>query len=218
MMDIGIIGAGMIGGTLARLLADRGHRVLIGTRTAGDARLSDLPAAVEQATPAEAARFGLACIVAVPFAAWPDLARSAGPAMEGRVILDTSNAIPARDGPLATAALASGVGSGSGSGVAVAALLPGARIVKAFSTVHFTTLTARAGSTPALAIPLAGDDPSAVAMAAGIVAAAGFAPVPAGPLRAAARFDFGTDLFNRALTETALRAALSTPDTKDIPG
>lgn len=207
-MDIGIIGAGMIGGTLARLLSERGHRVLIGTRDSGDRRLLSLPPEVEQAAAAKVAQFGIATIVAVPFAAWPDLARSVGRAMEGRVILDTSNAIPGRDGAFAEAALA----SGDGSGVAVATLVPGARVVKAFSTVHYATLIDRAGTTPALAIPVAGDDPAAVAIAAGIVAAAGLAPVPAGPLRAAARFDFGTALFNVALTEGALRAALADPE------
>ncbi len=213
-MNIGIIGAGMIGGALARLLAERGHRVRIGTRVSNDPRLAGLPPEVEQGTPAQVAQFGVATIVAVPFAAWPDLARSAGPAMEGRVILDTANAVPGRDGPSAAAALA----SGEGSGVAVAAIVPGARVVKAFSTVHYATLLDRAGTTPALAIPVAGDDPSAVAIAAGIVAAAGFAPVPAGPLSAAARFDFGTALFNVALTEAELRAALARPDARTTSG
>lgn len=213
MMDIGIIGAGMIGATLARLLAERGQRVRIGTRASTDLRLAGLPPQVEQGTPAQAAQFGIATIVAVPFGAWPDLARSAGPEMAGRVILDTANAIPGRDGPMAALALA----SGQGSGLAVAALIPGARVVKAFSTVHYATLLDRAGTTPALAIPVAGDDPAAVAIAAGIVAAAGFAPVPAGPLSTAARFDFGTSLFNVALTEAELRGALAGWDIRTTP-
>lgn len=204
-MDIGIIGTGMMGGTLARLLADRGHRVQVGTRNAGDPRLAGLPPTVGRSTPTEAAQFGMATIVAVPFKAWPGLARSLGPAIDGRVILDTSNAIPGRDGPLATAALA----LGAGSGVAVAALVPGARVVKAFSAVHYATLIRTAGLTPPVAIPIAGDDAASVAIAAVIVGAAGFAPVPAGPLSAAAAFDFGTELFNGALGEAALRSALA---------
>jgi 8-hydroxy-5-deazaflavin:NADPH oxidoreductase len=203
-MDIGIIGAGMIGGTLARLLSDRGHTVQVGTRSADDPRLAALPQGVGRSTAADAARFGIATIVAVPFSAWPDLARTLGPTLDGRIILDTSNAIPGRDGPVAAQVLS----AGTGSGAAVAALVPGARVVKAFSSVHFATLAATAGAKPPIAIPLAGDDPGAVAIAAGVVAAAGFAPVPAGPLRAAARFDFGAPLFNVALTEAEMRAAL----------
>jgi 8-hydroxy-5-deazaflavin:NADPH oxidoreductase len=204
-VDIGIIGAGMIGGTLARLLAERGHEVQVGTRSPDDPRMVALPSGVGRTTPAGAIRFGIATIVAVPFAAIPDLARSLGAAVDGRVILDTSNAIPARDGPAAEEALL----SGGGSGVAVGRLLRGARVVKAFSSVHFATLAATAGTEPPVGIPIAGDDPGAVAIAAGIVAAAGFAPVPSGPLRAAARFDFGTALFNRAMTERELRDALA---------
>jgi 8-hydroxy-5-deazaflavin:NADPH oxidoreductase len=204
-VDIGIIGAGMIGGTLARLLAERGHGVQVGTRSPNDQRMVALPSGVGRTTPAGAIRFGIATIVAVPFLAWPDLAKSLGAAVEGRVILDTSNAIPGRDGLAAEEALA----SGEGSGVAVARLLRGARVVKAFSSVHFATLADTAGAKPPVAVPIAGDDPGAVAIAAGIVAAAGFAPVPAGPLRAAARFDVGTALFNVAMTEPELRAALS---------
>ncbi|MFN4156766.1 MAG: NADPH-dependent F420 reductase [Paracoccaceae bacterium] len=205
MMEIGIIGAGMIGGTLARLLAARGHAVCVGTRNAQDPRVAELPAGVERATVEEAAEFGTATIVAVPFAGWPDLAQVLRPLTGGRAILDTSNAIPGRDGAAAMQALA----SGEGSGVAVAALLPKARVVKAFNTVHFAALADRAGKTPPLGIPLAGDDPAAVAIAASVVAAAGFAPVPAGALSAAARFDFGTPLFNVALSEADLRRALS---------
>jgi 8-hydroxy-5-deazaflavin:NADPH oxidoreductase len=204
-VDIGIIGVGMIGGTLARLLSKRGHGVQVGTRSPTDPRLATLPPNVDRTTVEGAARFGIATIVAVPFGAWPDLARSMGPAFDGRVILDTSNAIPGRDGPAAEDALA----SGEGSGAAVARLLPDARVVKAFNSVHFATLAATAGAEPPVAIPLAGDDPGAVAIAAGVVAAAGFAPVPAGPLRAAARFDFGTQLFNVAMTEAELRKALA---------
>lgn len=204
-MEIGIIGAGMIGGTLARLLAARAYAVCIGTRNGQDPRVADLPAAVQRGTVEEAAQFGTATIVAVPFAGWPDLAPVLRPLTGGRVILDTSNAIPGRDGAAAMQALA----SGAGSGVVVAALLPEARIVKAFNTVHFAALAERAGKAPPLGIPLAGDDPAAVAIAASVVAGAGFAPVPAGPMRAAARFDFGTPLFNVALSEADLRRALS---------
>jgi 8-hydroxy-5-deazaflavin:NADPH oxidoreductase len=204
-MEIGIIGAGMIGGTLARLLAERGHRVLVGTRTPDDPRLASLPAAVERSSPGEAAQFGIATIVAVPFSAWTELALTLAPELEDRVILDTSNAIPRRDGTTAIKALA----SGTGSGVAVAAVLPLGRVVKAFSTLHYSTLIGLAGGDPPTAIPIAGDDDAAVAIAAGIVAAAGFAPVPAGPLHTAARFDFGTPLFNKPQTELALRRALA---------
>lgn len=98
---------------------------------------------------------------------------------------------------------------GKGSVAVVADLLSEAHIVKAFNTVHFAALADRAGQSPALGIPLAGDDPAAEAIAGSVVEAAGFAPVLAGPLHAAARFDFGTPLLNVALSEASLRQALA---------
>lgn len=108
----------MIGGTLARLLVERGHQVQVGTRSTDDPRVAALPPVVGRTTPAGASRFGIATVAAVPFAAWPDLAQVLGAGVEGREILDTSNAIPGRDGPRAEEALL----SGEGSGVAVARL------------------------------------------------------------------------------------------------
>jgi 8-hydroxy-5-deazaflavin:NADPH oxidoreductase len=203
-MEIGIIGAGMIGGTLARLLTARGHGVLVGTRTPDGPRVTGLPATVHRGTLADAALFGSATIVAVPFGQWPDLAEVLRPLTKERIILDTSNAIPRRDGSMADQALASDRGSAS----AVAALLPRARIVKAFNTVHFAALIERAGLEPRLGVPLAGDDSDALAVASSVVVSAGFSPVVAGPLRAAAKFDFGTPLFNVALSEADLRREL----------
>jgi predicted dinucleotide-binding enzyme len=52
----------------------------------------------------EAARFGEVVFVAVPFGAWPALAKEIGPEIEGKVVADAGNLYPARDGKMAAAA------------------------------------------------------------------------------------------------------------------
>lgn len=83
MREVGIIGAGMIGSTLARLLALRGHSILIGMRSQSNPRLADPVAGARHDTAQEATVFGAATIVAVPFAAWTDLAWQLHPVVAG---------------------------------------------------------------------------------------------------------------------------------------
>ena len=120
-------------------------------------------------------------------------------------MLDTSNPYPERDGPAAAAALA----SGHGTGPVVAGWFPGARLVRAFSTVWDRTLAREAHRTPPrVGIPLASDDADALALAAGLVRDAGFDPVVVGALATSARFDPGTPVYNTGWSGPAVRHAL----------
>ena len=89
-MNIGIIGSGMIGGTLGPLWAKAGHRVLYASRhpetLAGLAH--DTGHGARAGTPAEAAAFGGAVLLAIPFGATPDLGKTLGSALRGKVVLD----------------------------------------------------------------------------------------------------------------------------------
>ena len=62
------------------------------------------------------------------------------------------------------------------------------------------------------AVPLAGDDPEAIAVASRLVTDAGFEPVVAGPLSAGKAFDSSSPLFLKALTARELRQALKLPE------
>ncbi|MBV8497480.1 MAG: NADP oxidoreductase, partial [Gammaproteobacteria bacterium] len=59
-----------------------------------------------------------------------------------------------------------------------------------------------------IAIPLAGDDAQALAVAERLVRDAGFAPVVVGPLARAREFDVGTPVYTRLMTAPQLRQAL----------
>jgi hypothetical protein len=157
-------------------------------------------------TPAEAAAFGEVLLTSVPYPALAQIGRDYAASIKGKVVLDTSNPIQARDGDMAIAARE------KGAGVASAELLPGARVVRAFNSVGYSKLQSenhRAGDR--VAIPLAGDDIGAVQVARKLVEDAGFEPVLVGGLAAAKRFDVGTPVFGKAMTAAERRKALDVP-------
>jgi hypothetical protein len=96
-----------------------------------------------------------------------------------------------------------------GTGAASAEFLPGVRLVRAFTSVPHAALrddAHRAGER--VAVPLAGDDAQAIAVAERLVRDAGFEPVVVGGLARARDFDVGTAVFGRAMTAAELRRAL----------
>jgi predicted dinucleotide-binding enzyme len=175
-----------------------------GTRTSFNGLATEIGDNASIGATKEAARFGEVVVVAVPFGAWPALAKEIGPEIEGKVVADAGNLYPARDGKMAEDAIKAG-----GSGVYLKTLLPKARVVRAFNSVNYKTLASEAHrSGERLGMMIAGDDTKAVEIVAGLVHDAGFEPVEVGPLRDANRFDLGTPVFNKAMTAAEYRKAL----------
>ena len=175
-MRIGIVGAGMIGSTMAKLWVDAGHDVLLASRHPGDLQslVEGLGARAAAGTPAEAARFGDVVMLTVPLRAVPDLATELAPLLDGKIVLDTGNAYEQRDGAVARDASRHPQGSAAWA----AAKFPGSRWVKAFNTVYYKTLAAEAHrSGNRVGIPLVSDDADAMEVAAQLVRDAGFDPV-----------------------------------------
>ena len=205
-LKIGIIGAGQIGGTLATLWVQAGHEVLLSSRHPQQlqALAQSLGPKAHIGTPRAAALFGEVVLVSVPYAALPQIGRDLQAVLAGKVVLDTGNPYPQRDGPMAVQARA------QGTGVASAQFLPGVRLVRAFNAINAGDLRREAhrSGTP-IAIPLAGDDPQALEVAQRLVRDAGFEPVVVGPLARAREFDVGTAVYTRLLTAAQLRQALA---------
>lgn len=202
---IGIIGSGRIGGTLGGLWLKAGHQVMFSSLDLehDKALASRLGAGAFAGTPKEAAAFGEVLLISVPYAALPQVGRDLGDTLKGKLVLDTCNPIPWRDGEMAIEARA------KGTGIASPQLLPGARLVRAFNSVGYAMLQSeahRAGER--VAIPLAGDDAKALASAVRLVQEAGFDAVVVGPLVRAREFDYGTPVFGKALTAAELRRGL----------
>ncbi|AYH43282.1 NAD(P)-binding domain-containing protein [Azoarcus sp. DN11] len=202
---IGVIGAGRIGGTLAELWAKAGHELLISSRHPDELKplAARLGSNVRVGTPREAATFGDVVLIAVPYGALPQLGRDYAGLMAGKVVLETGNPRPERDGPMATPTL------NRGTGLASADYLPGVRLVRAFTSVPYLALRSEAHrSGERIGVPLAADDRDALAVAARLVEDAGFEAVPVGGLTRARDFDVGSPVFGRALTARELRQAL----------
>ena len=202
-MKIGIIGSGRIGSALGELWAKAGHQVMFSSLDLEhDKQLaSQVGANAKAGTPADAAAFGDVVLVSVPYKALPQIGRDYGASMKGKVVLDTCNPIPARDGEMALAA------AEKGSGIATAELLPGAKVVRAFNHVGAAKLRSENHRPdPKIAVALAADDKQALQVAEGLVRDAGFEPLYVGPLSTSKRFDPGTAAFGKAVTADELRS------------
>src|SRR5436309_2920099 len=202
---IGIIGTGKIGGTLAELWVKAGHEVLISSRhpdeLQGLARTLGPKARV--GTPKEAAVFGEVVLISVPYGALPQVGKDLQNELKGKVVLDTGNPYPERDGEMAVEARR------KGTGVASAEFLPGVRLVRAFNAISYRSLRSeahRAGE--AVGIAIAADDKQAFAVASRLVKDAGFEPVVVGPLSQAKSFDVGSPVYVQLLTARELKARL----------
>ena len=207
-MKIGVIGAGRIGSLVGRLWVRAGHVVMFSSRH--PEQLAGLAAEVGSGasvgTPADAAAFGEVLLISVPYVTMPDLGRSLAAAIAGKVVLETGNVYPQRDGEVAREVLDSGLGTGVWS----ARYLPGARVVRAFNTVWDQTLTKAIaeGTGDRIGIPLAGDDPAALDTAAALVRDAGFTPVVVGGLDQAKTFDAGAAVFNTGMSADEIKRTL----------
>ena len=205
-MRIGIIGAGMIGSTLAKLWADAGHDIFIASRHPEKLQslVEELGPRTCAGTPEEAAKFGDAILLTIPLKAVPGVARDLEPLLRDKVVLDTGNAYEQRDGDIAREASRNPRGSTAWA----AALFPQSKWVKAFNSVYFKTLASEAHrSSDPVGIPLASDSPQALDAASQLVRDAGFEPVVIGDLGRGKEFEPGTRVYNTGMSASALRKA-----------
>jgi predicted dinucleotide-binding enzyme len=205
-LKIGIIGTGNIGGALARHWAAAGHEVLISSRHPEELEplAAELGPRVRAGTPREAAEFGQVVLLAVPYNAMPQISADFATLLAGKVVLDAGNPVERRDGEIAAPALA------KGTGIATQDFLPGALVVRAFNCIPAASLANQPNREPArIAIPLAGDDAGALAVAQRLVDDAGFDGVVVGPLEAARHFDLGQPLATGNLSAADLRQRIA---------
>lgn len=173
-MKVGIIGAGRIGGGLATQLAGAGHEVLLSFRrdqAALDALAAGIGPAATTGTPADAAAFGDAVVIAVPWSALPAALEQAGP-LTGKIVIDTTNQYGAPPLPA----------DGQTAAAFNAARMTGARYTKSFNTLTsaFQAEAAGRGGIKRVVQWLCGDDAGAKEVVARLIQDAGFVPVDLG--------------------------------------
>lgn len=177
-VKIGLIGTGRVGGALATVWAKAGHELLLSSRNLDDdkALAAKLGANVRAGTTREAAAFGDVVLVSVPYGALPEIGKTVGDALKGKIVIDTSNPFENRDGEIAKWARE------KGAGLASAELLPGARIVRAFNAIGYTRMATAHEQPGRVGMPIAGDDKQAIEVASRLVRDIGYEPVLVGGL------------------------------------
>jgi 8-hydroxy-5-deazaflavin:NADPH oxidoreductase len=203
---IGVIGAGSLGGTVGSVLVKAGHEVKFSSRHPNElaAMARELAPRASVGTPREAAEFGTVLLFAVPYEALPELGRDLKDAIRGKIVLDACNAW----GNTAIEKEAETNGNGPTS----VKLLPGTRLVRAFSAIDATQIKASfERQNEKLAVPLASDDAAAMEVAAQLVRDAGCEPVIVGNLAEAKKFERGTSGFRAHTTAAKLRQLLGLP-------
>ena len=206
--QIGVIGSGNIGGTIGGLWVKKGHSVFFSSRHPEELKdmIAKLGSLAKAGTVEEAVAFGDVLFIAVPYGAVPQIGKDYSAKMKGKVMLDACNAVSTRDGAIADEVEQNGIG------VTTQKYFPGVRIVRAFNTMSYMVFAREANRPdPKLAIPIAGDDPQAVQIAAALVRDAGFDPVTVGTLADARRFQRGQPGFGQQVSAAELKQKLSLP-------
>jgi hypothetical protein len=188
----------MIGSAVARLAVDAGYDVVL-SNSRGPETLADLVAELgpraRAATGAEAAATGDLVLVSVPVLAYPSLPAAA---LAGKIVLDTGNYYPERDGQIPELADHSLTDSEY-----LARNIPGARLVKVFNNIFFKHLQnlARPADTGSSStgdrtyLPIAGDDAGAKVSVVEFLDSIGYGAVDDGALSDGWRQQPGTPVY-----------------------
>ncbi|MBO4208793.1 NADPH-dependent F420 reductase [Micromonospora echinofusca] len=210
-MRIGIIGAGRLGGVLARHCASAGHEVVI-ANSRDPATLAPLvrslvDGAVAVRADEVARRADRLVLLAVPFHRHPELPTDG---LAGKIVVDATNYLPAVDGPWPE--LETGRTTSS---ELVRDRLGGIRLVKTFNTMrwdHLRDYGHEAGALQRYGMPLASDDNDAKRAVEDLVEQFGFDPVDTGDLAGGGRRQQpGGPAWLADLPGPALRARLGVP-------
>jgi predicted dinucleotide-binding enzyme len=207
-MKIGIVGAGEIGGALTRRLMALGHQVSV-ANSRGPKSLADLAAetGAKAVSVEEAARFGEVIVVTIPEKNIPNLPRDLFAATpDTAVVVDTGNYYPRqRDGRI------DGIEAGLTESRWVAQQL-NRQVTKAFNNIyaeHLLRLGKPKGTPGRIALPVAGDDPTAKVIVLRIVDELGFDGVDAGTLDESWRQQPATPVYCKDFDSEGVRRALS---------
>jgi len=174
-LKIGVIGSGHVGSALGGVWAKAGNEVMFSSRNLdNDKKLAaEVGAGARAGTPQEAAAFGQVILFAVPYTAFPELVKSLGDSLKGKVVINASNPFPQRDGEIANQA------RNEGAGQFDAHLLPGAYVVRAFNAVPAARMASAHEEPGKIGMPVAGDK-KAIETASRLIREAGFEPVVVG--------------------------------------
>lgn len=206
-MKIGVIGAGWLGGTVAKLWVKAGHEVMFSSRHPErfDSLIGELGRNASAGTVAQAAAYGDIVLIAVPYRALAGIAKTVGGVLDGKIVIDACNPYPGGD----PAELIDEAGTRS-VGLMTAERFPDVRLVRGFSSVDATEIEASGTGSrrEPLAIPLISDDAAALDVAQQLVRDAGCTPIVVGGLGDGRSFQRGGPAFRLHVGEAELKRRL----------
>jgi predicted dinucleotide-binding enzyme len=202
-MKIGIVGSGRVGGAIGAVWVNAGHEVMFSSRSLehDKALAAELGKGARAGTPREAAAFGEVVMVSVPYGALPEVGKDIGDLIRGKVVIDTCNPFPGRDGKIADWARE------KGAGLASAELLPGARLVRAFNAIGAARMGSAYKEPGRVGMPIAADDAQAADIASRLIRDIGYEPVLIGGLAKGRHLMPGTALAGEHTPEEIRRIA-----------
>ncbi len=207
MTTIGLIGAGHIGSQVARLAVANGYDVILSNSREPEslsALVAELGPKARAGTALDAAKAGDIVVVTIPlknYRAVPVVP------LAGKIVIDTNNYYPQRDGHIAELDNESTTTS-----ELLQAHLPTSKVVKAFNHIYAAELTTDgrpAGRKNRRALVIAGDDPAAKATITRLLDDFGFDAVDAGPLKEGWRIQRDTPGYGPRRTAEELRQDLA---------
>jgi NADPH-dependent F420 reductase len=182
-LNISIIGAGNVGRSLATSFVRAGHSVAIASRDPEDAgSVAASTGAHVARSNAEAAAAAEIVVLATPFSSAAEIATEVSDAISGKIVVDVTNRMSfGADGP--------DIDTTTSNAEELAALLPGASIVKAFNPVLAPNQSDPITEGVQLDGYVAGNDSAAKATILDLVASIGLTPIDVGPLARARQLE-----------------------------
>ena len=204
---IGFIGAGRIGSAVAEVALRHGYKVVLsnsrGPETLADV-IAELGDGASAATAEDAAKAGDLVVVTIPL---KNIDAVPVAPLVGKIVLDTNNYYPQRDGQIERLDDASATSAGL-----LQEHLPDSKVVKAFNHIfsgHITTQASPAGTVGRRALSIFGDDASARATAEALLDELGFDVVDGGVLADSWRIEPGTPGYGAEDDESQLTQHLA---------
>jgi 8-hydroxy-5-deazaflavin:NADPH oxidoreductase len=178
-MKIGIIGSGNMGGSLAKIWAEKGHEILL-TSTSPEQTLlvvESIGSNAKMGSTKDAVMFGDVIVFAFPYSSLDDVISKGNP-FDGKIIIDLIN-------PLTDDAMGLLIGHDTSAAEEIAKLIPKAKVVKAFNTIASPVLQSEQGvkfNGESPDVYVCGDDEDAKSAAKQLAEDAGFEAIESGPL------------------------------------
>jgi 8-hydroxy-5-deazaflavin:NADPH oxidoreductase len=193
-MKLAFIGAGRVGGALAVRLAEAGHSAVLAESKDGSSSLAQTLARSSKlrSEPVRDAVSGAEVVfLATPFAANEGIVAPLADALAGKILVDCTNPVGA--------GLSHGLESKRSGSESLQALVPKARVVKAFSIYGYENIEdpTYPGYGAKAAMLFCGDDAAAKSSVATLIADVGFEPVDVGGLVQALHLEHMTLLWVR---------------------